>query len=358
MTKRVLHIGAGGFGEVWCREFLPPNVKDGTIEVAGLLDLDSGALRRGQKLLGLEDAACFSDAEEAFSKTQADFCTIVVPPAFHEEYVDRAIARGMDILSEKPIADTLETSFRIADKVQRAGIKMAVTMSHRFDQDKATLHNVVRHGGVGRINTISARLQSDFRRRDSWRPFRHRMMHPLLIEGAVHHLDIIADLADAECSSIFARTWRPAWAEYQGDTDGIVVLSFANGVQAVYEGSASHATGLNDWQQEYFRVDGEWGTAVLSHREVEVFRRLDGLTVRQSNREGRGQPVPPTPGEKWANTLLIERFVRWLDGGEPLETEVTSNLRSVLLVFAAVASAETGAPVSLPEFTRQYRTSS
>ena len=64
-----------------------------------------------------------------------------MPPAAHEAVVDAALAHDLDILSEKPIADTLDGSVRIARKVRQAGKKMGVTMSHRFDQDKSTLRD-------------------------------------------------------------------------------------------------------------------------------------------------------------------------------------------------------------------------
>lgn len=191
----------------------------------------------------------------------------MIPPALHESIIDLALARGMHILSEKPIADTMEASVRIADKVKAAGRKMAVTMSHRFDQDKSTLRGLVRGDTLGRINTVSCRRSSDYRVYDSWRRFRHEMANPTLIEGAVHHLDIMADLAGAPCTSVFARSWKPEWAEYKGDTDVMAVMEFANGARGIYEGSAAHATGLNDWTLEYFRVEAESGTAILDHRD-------------------------------------------------------------------------------------------
>ena len=52
-------------------------------------------------------------------------------------------------------------------------------------------------------------------------------------------------------------------------------MTFANGVRAVYEGSVSNAVGLNTFYKEYIRVDGEHGTAILNHRDVEVFMRQD-----------------------------------------------------------------------------------
>lgn len=354
MTRKVLHIGAGGFGERWCDTFLPPNVADATIEVVGLVDIDPKALETGRKHLGLRTQQCFTSAEEAFRTVEADFCTIVIPPALHESIVDLALARNMHILSEKPIADTMDASIRIVDKVKAAGRKMGVTMSHRFDQDKTTLKALVSGEALGRVNTVSCRSASDLRAYDSWRRFRHEMIHPMLIEGAVHHLDIMADLAGAHCTSIYARTWKPEWAEYKGDTDVIVLMDFANGAHGVYEGSSAQSTGLNNWTFEYFRVETAYGTAILDHREVEVFHR-DPRRIYQKNRQGRGQQVSLLARKKWENSLLIEQFCQWLDGGPPMTTNAEDNLQSVAMVFSAIESARLGQPVKVQEFLRSLR---
>ena len=78
-----------------------------------------------------------------------------------------------------------------------------------------------------------------------------------MIEGAVHHLDFVADFAGARCQTLYASTWKPSWAEYAGDTDGIVVMTFENGARGIYEGSSSAAVGMNDWYHEYVRVECE-----------------------------------------------------------------------------------------------------
>ncbi|MHC1950395.1 Gfo/Idh/MocA family oxidoreductase [Bradyrhizobium sp. UFLA06-06] len=354
MTYKVLQIGAGGFGERWCDTFLPANVTDGTIEVVGLVDIDIKALERGRRHLGLKTEQCFTSAQEAFRAVDADFCAIVIPPALHESIVDLALARGMHILSEKPIADTMEASIRIADKVKAAGRKMGVTMSVRFDQDKSTLRQLISENALGQVNTVSCRHASDCRIYDSWSRFRHEMAYPTLIESAVHHLDIMADLAGAPCTSIFARSWRPEWAEYKGDTDVILLMDFANSAHGVYEGSASHPTGLNDWHFEYFRVETASGTAILDHRELEVFHR-DPNRIYQKSRQGKGQQVSLLRGTKWKTALLIEQFCRWLDGGPPMVTNIEDNLQSVAMVFAAIESARLGQPVKVQEFLQSFR---
>jgi predicted dehydrogenase len=65
--------------------------------------------------LGLREDQCYAEVEKALSEVKADFCTIVVPPAVHEMVVDSALAHDLHILSEKPIADTLAGSIRIAE---------------------------------------------------------------------------------------------------------------------------------------------------------------------------------------------------------------------------------------------------
>lgn len=352
-TKRIIHVGVGAFGRRWCSEFLSANIADATVEVVALVDSDQDALELGRKLLGLPEACCYTNAEAAFAATEADFCTIVVPPAFHEAVIDVALAHEVDILCEKPIADTMDASVRIAEKVRQAGRKMAVTMSHRFDQDKTTLRTVIRSGQLGRVNTVSCRYMADLRKHMAWGAiFRHTMLDPLLIEGAVHHLDLIADLAGAPCQTLFATTWKPDWAEYAGDTDGIVSMVFGNGVRGIYEGSSSAAVGMNDWTREYIRVECEEGTVILNNREVEVFQRQD--LMRQRSREGQGQKLQLITQPKWLNTWLIEKFCAWLDGGPAMETEVSTNVQASALIFAAIESQRTGNAVQVQDYIRSF----
>jgi predicted dehydrogenase len=354
MRQKVIHVGIGVFGKRWCRDFLKANVDDGTIEVVAIADVDPKALEFGRAALGLPAERCYTDPRKAFAENKADFCTVVVTPAYHEAIIDLAIEHGVDILCEKPIADTMEASVRIARKVKQAGRKMAVTMSHRFDQDKTTLRRIVQSGVLGKVNAVSMRYHGSLRRHLEWSSeFRHKMQDPLLIEGAIHHLDIIADFAGARCDTLYANTWKPAWAEYVGDTDAIVTMMFENGVRGLYEGSCATAVGLNMFYNEYIRIDGENGSVVMNHRDIEVFIRQDFW--RQQNREGRGQKIELMAQPKWINYWLFEKFAKWRDGGPPMETEVQENLQASALVFASIESKNKGAPVKVQDYIGSFR---
>ena len=341
-------------GRNWCEVALPPNNKDGLIEVVAAVDINPSALPVAQKSLGLHPSQCYTDLNKAMAENRADFCTIVVTPAHHEAVVDAALSHDLHILSEKPIADTLAASVRIADKVKRAGIKMGVTMSHRFDQDKTSFREELRSGRYGTLDYLVCQLTSDLRKRGSWGAFRHEIPHPLMIEGAVHHLDILADLAGAKCDTLYAQTWNPPWGEYAGDSQALVTMQFENDSRAFFEGAASNAVGLHDWYGETFRAECELGTLALKARRLERFP-YNWTAQRVSKAEGGGEEVPLLQRPKWMNTWLIEQFVQWLDGGDAMETNIEDNLQSAALIFAAIESSRTGQTVKVQDLLSQAK---
>jgi predicted dehydrogenase len=205
----------------------------------------------------------------------------------------------------------------------------------------------LRSGRNGALDYLVCRFTCNMRNFGDWgAAFRHTMQDALMIEGAVHHLDILADLAGAKCETLYAQTWNPHWGEYGGDSQGLVTMTFANGVRAF------NAIGLNGWAQEYVRAECEHATLIMDHRRVERFPYSGGRIYK---REGEGESVPLVEQAKWANTWLVEQFVQWLAGGAVMETNVEDNLQSVALIFAAIESSRTGQPVQVQELLEQTR---
>jgi len=358
MPYKMIQVGTGGWGAWWCRHHLPPNVRDGLIEVVAAVDIHPDALQNAQDGLGLRADQCYTDIQRAFDENEADFCTVVVPPAYHESVVDVALAHGLHILSEKPIADSMAASVRIADKVARAGVKMGVTMSHRFRQDITTLRAAIRSGRYGVLDYLVCRFTCECRSYGTWGKFRYEIPDPLMIEGAVHHLDLLVDMAapapGARCRTLYAQTWQPAWGEFAGDAQALVTMQVEGGRRVLYEGAKTNAVGLNGWGEEYIRAECSEATLILSHGQIRCLG-YDPSRATPSRREGEGVEVPLLKQAKWANAWLVEKFVRWLDGGEPMETNVEDNLQSVALIFAAIESSRTGQPVQVQQFLADAR---
>jgi predicted dehydrogenase len=182
------------------------------------------------------------------------------------------------------------------------------------------------------------------------------MDDPLLVDGAVHQLDFLADMAGAPCERLYADTWQPEWAEYAGDVQATVQLRFANGVRATWEGAKANAATLNGWGSDYVRAECRDATLELDDRELTRYPyEADAEGVVGTTGRERGEAVPLDEREYWSNTWLVGQFLDWLDGGDPMATNVDDNLQSVALVAAAIESSETDQPVAVQELLADAR---
>jgi len=353
MTYHMIQVGTGGRGSGWCQSILPPNVEEGLIEPVAAVEIDPDVHRNAIDGLGLDEEDCYTEASEAFeAHPEADFCTVVVPPWTHEEVVDAALEHDLHVLSEKPIADTLEASVRIAAKVDRAGVNMGVTMSHRFDRDKTTLRREIRSDDHGPLDYLVGRSTWAKRKYGSWGDFRHEMDDALLIEGGVHQLDFLADIAGERCETLYADTWRPDWAEFEGDCQALVQMRMENSTRVTWEGAKANAVTLNGWGDDYIRAECRDATLVLDNRDLEYFPYEGDDTL---SREDDGTPIPLDEQDSWSDVWLVRQFVEWLDGGPEMATNVEDNLQSVALVEAAIRASETGEPIRVQDLLAETR---
>jgi predicted dehydrogenase len=172
----------------------------------------------------------------------------------------------------------------------------------------------------------------------------------LVIEGAVHQLDFVADMAGSRCETLSADTWLPEWGEYGGDVQALVQLRFEDGVRATWEGARTNAATLNGWGSDYLRAACRDEPLVLSDRAITRYPYdPDAETGEDGLDEDAGEAVSLDEQDTWANAWLVEQFVDWLDGGEPMATTVEDNLQSMALVEAGMYSSRTVDPVAVQE---------
>ena len=338
---RYILVGLGQFGARWIEAFLPEPESRGLVRAVAAVDVDPARFHLAQDGLGLGPDDCFTSVDAALAARECDFVIVVVPPAHHEAVVRSAVAANRHILSEKPLADDLAAAVRIAKLVDAAGLKLAVTMSHRFGQDKQSLQALLEGGSLGALNYVVIRFTMNWRKFGDWGDFRHRMADPLLIEGAVHQLDILRALTRSNARTVYAQSWNPPWGEYAGDSTALVTIEMENGTHCLYEGAKANASTLNAWHNDYIRAECDLGTAELDRRRLSVITSgVDGLLTR------RELPLA-AHRSTWGHQVLIEDFCAWLEGGPEPPTNIHDNLQACALLFGAVESAHSGRPIDV-----------
>jgi predicted dehydrogenase len=185
------------------------------------------------------------------------------------------------------------------------------------------------------------------RRHGAWGAFRYEIPDPLLVEGTVHHFDIMRALAGSNARRVHAVTWNPAWSEFRGDCQALVLVEMENGVRVFYEGAKANASELNGWGEDYWRAECDRATLELDRRRVRVI----------TGRLGRGASVEEVPLAEqpvWTNAWLTEIFCDWLRGGEEPPNTIDDNIQCAALLFAAIESARTGGIVDVQEFLEKH----
>lgn len=342
--KKVLMVGAGGWGRQRWVDGILQDFGD-RLKVVGLVDIDAEKLRGAADVLGVPSEACFEEMEPAFASVEADVCMISTPPAHHARAMVLAARKGMHVLSEKPISDKHEDILDVHRAVQESGVKMAITQNYRYEVPILTMKAVLASGELGRLHYIVGRYAHDYRAPGSWRVDHvHTRDYPLLIEGSIHHLDMLRNLSGANCRTIMGAGWNPEWSSFRGVCACLLLLEMENGVRAVYEGNSLEAGQLNHWFHEAYRVECERG-AVSVDREQQV-------RVHRRDAEGNEHSevvAPLTPATTGHNTIVMD-FLEWLDGGAPPETQLSDNIHSAALLFAAIDTIASGRPKRVADY--------
>ncbi|MBM4085523.1 MAG: Gfo/Idh/MocA family oxidoreductase [Planctomycetes bacterium] len=347
VPKKFIQVGCGGFGGYWVSSVMPRLIDELKLaQAVAVADINPQTFPNAMAKYHLPPEKCYTDARRAFAENRADFAIVVVPPAVHETMVNLALEHDLHILSEKPIADTMEACCRICKKVTKAGKKMAVTMSHRFDQDKQSLERLIRSGEYGKLDYVIGRNTWTCRKYPTWGAFRYKIPDALLVEGTVHHFDIMRSLAGSNAKTVYAKTWNPPWGEFHGDSQALVTVEMENGVKVFYEGAKCNASCLNGWTQDYWRAECDKATLELDQRKLRVITGGLGVNATVAQKPLENQTV-------WTNPWLAELFVRWLHGGPPPINTLEDNIQCAALLFAAIESAHVGQVVDVQGFLRR-----
>ena len=117
-------IGVGHVGQHHARIYreLPG------VELVGVVDIDRAKLQELSKSLGV---AAFQDYRDMFGRVDA--VSVAVPTVLHAPIARDCLERDLDVLVEKPLAETLEEAEELTDLAKRRGRILQVGHVERFN---------------------------------------------------------------------------------------------------------------------------------------------------------------------------------------------------------------------------------
>jgi len=98
----------------------------------------------------------YDDYKVMLEKEKLDLVSIAVPTKYHKQVSLDCIAKGINILIEKPIAATVEDAKEVVQKAKQRGIKFTVGHIERFNPAVLKLKEMIDQGKLGEIVAITA----------------------------------------------------------------------------------------------------------------------------------------------------------------------------------------------------------
>jgi predicted dehydrogenase len=321
--------GCGYFGRIqldgWAR------VTGARIEA--VCDADPGRAEAAARDFGAEG---YVDVERMLKQEQPDFLDIATRPATHLPLVWLAAGLKVDVLCQKPMANTWKEAVEMTEVARLAGIRLMMNENWRWQPWYRRIREILAEGGIGR--PVFYRFHH--RRRDGFgpapypnQPYFKEMPRLILFETLVHFLDT-ARFLFGEIEEIYCQTSRlnPVIA---GEDLAVMMLRHGSGLRGVIDGHR-------------FAEPGEEGPAMCEAR----IEGADGVVSLESSGAvwlASGSVFDPAgiPGYKGDSCRAAQQhFVDCLRSGAPFETDAREYLKTVAAVEAAYESAAQNRPVA------------
>jgi predicted dehydrogenase len=334
---RMILVGLGGRGRSWAEVLR----RQPGVEVVGYVEPDPGTRRLAQEQLELAPDLLFPLLDAALGTVTADAALDVTPPAAHEEVAIACFAAGLHLLQEKPMSDDFAAARRIVAAADAAGRTFMVTQNYRFAALPRTTRALLAAGRVGPL----ALGDMGFYRAWATRPGTHytTMPFPLLTDMGIHHFDLLRYLLAEEPVRVDATSWNVPWGWHAGDAAHSVTIWFRGGTVVTHHANGASLGRQSPWHGD-LRLEGPRGS--LTWEDDRLFFSTAAPGQPPAREEIQLQPL----AARGQDGLLEEFLAAVREGREP-ECSGRDNLGSLAIVFAAIASAQRGAPVNIDELT-------
>jgi 1,5-anhydro-D-fructose reductase (1,5-anhydro-D-mannitol-forming) len=329
-------LGWGFVGaSIWARRYLVPAVQ--AVDGAEGVGVFSTSPERGERFAretGLTRS--YTSLDELLGDSRVGAVYISTTNDLHAPQTVAAARAGKHVLSEKPLATSLDDARRMRDACAEAGVVFGVNHHLRGGATIRAMRDAIVRGDIGDV--VAARvfhanlLPEDMR---TWRLDRPEAGAGAVLDLTVHDVDTIRFLLDDEVAEVTAVTANQGMAGAAVEDSAMGVLRMRGGQLVSFHDSfvvphAGNGVEVHGTEGSLFARD------VMGPEPIgEVFLR-------------RGTEIAPVEiPERWP---LYENVIRRFDAavageGEPVASG-EDGIASLAVALAALESARSGRPVS------------
>ena len=338
-------VGAGTIGKVHAAEL-------SGVEGAKLVAVAEPHEEAGRGLAKAHGAEWCPNLEGLLARSDVEVVVLCTPSGLHSDEAVAAARAGRHVITEKPMAITLDGADRMIGACREAGVTLSVIFQYRFNRDALRMKRALDAGLFGRPVLCNAlvhwhRTQAYYDEKGGWRGTWRLDGGGALMNQSVHAVDLLQwllgpveslcaftetlahDIETEDLATAALRFHGGAMGVIQGTTCADRDYPLKVELRGTEGGATFEGTRLTGWhpnRDEEALSEGE--LALFPDSADERFGAAHGRQLHEifdALREGREPPVPGNEARKAVEIILgIYRAAR--SGGKvslPLRTAPT-----------------------------------
>ncbi len=334
---RAAIIGCGGISQVHIAAL--SNMKN--VRIAAVCDIRADRLQAAVEKTG---AKGYVDWREVVSLKDIDVVHICLPHYLHAPVAIRALSQGRNVLTEKPMASTIQDARAMIAAADQSGAGMlGVVFQNRYNASVQKAKSLIDSGEMGAFLGASAsvcwRREGAYYSESGWRGVKATEGAGSLINQSIHTLDLLSYLGgpiDRVRGSVFTGLNE---GQIEVEDNAMAVALYVNGQRALIH------TSNNNVADDAIEVNLHLEKGVLKLFGNKLYAVQNGelqLLDAGDNKAAVGKSVWGT-----GHAAQLEDYYACLAEGRHFWIDGRSGFPALSLVLSIVRSSEENAWVTL-----------
>jgi len=341
-SRKDIRLGLIGCGRISKNHFDAIAKVDG-LALRAVCDSDEERARSAGEQLGVP---WYSSVATMLEKADVDAVTICTPSGLHAQHGVAAAKAGKHVITEKPMAITLEQADALVQACDTAGVHLFVVKQNRLNPSIQLLKRAVDKGRFGKIFMANATVRwnrpQDYYDSASWRGT-WEFDGGAFMNQASHYVDLIQWLV-GPVDTVMAKTATQA-RRIEAEDSGVAVLRFRNGAIGVIE--VNVLTYPRNWEGS-IAIIGEKGSAKVGGTAVNKVEHWAFAEYDDDDKLIETAATNPTSVYGFGHEGYYRNVLAVLRGEAQPGTDGRAGRKSLELILGIYESAKLGREVPLP----------
>jgi UDP-N-acetyl-2-amino-2-deoxyglucuronate dehydrogenase len=340
---RIAMLGCGRIS----RNHLEAIAKVDGLRLVAVADTD---LARATAVGTEQGVPAFDSLEEMLAAVPSDLVTICTPSGLHPQHGIAAAKAGRHVLTEKPMAISLEAADELVQACDAAGVHLFVVKQNRLNPPIQLLKRALEKGRFGRLYMANVTVRwtrpQEYYDAEPWRGT-WEFDGGAMMNQASHYVDLMQWLV-GPVESVMAKTATQA-RRIEAEDSGVAVLKFRSGALGVIEVNVlTYPRNL----EGSITLLGERGSVKIGGTAVNRVEHWSFAEYDDDDKLVESANTNPPTVYGFGHEGYYRNVLAVLRGEAKAETDGRAGRKSLELILGIYESAKTGREVPIPMRTR------